>query len=193
MESEELHIRIKAILEVVGKPKQYIEKTLSDYIEKIKQDDNLMIVDSKISDAVEEKDEVWATFAEIELVIKGTTNLVGFCIDYMPSSIEIIKPESFAFESRIFTNFINDIQAKLHRIDLLVKNLSTENTFLKKNMNTIIKNNLSVLIKLGINKLDGLSTATGIESPQVEKFLKSLIEEKKIKEENGIFEIVENG
>ena len=193
MESEELHIRIKAILEVVGKPKGYIEKSLSDYIEKIKEDDNLMIMNSKVSEAIEEKDNVWSTFAEIELVIKGTTNLIGFCIDYMPASIEIIKPESFTFESRIFTGFINDIQAKLHRIDLLVKNLSTENNFLKKNMNTLVENNLLVLIRIGINNSNLISKATGIDESELKRILETLTKNKKIKEEDGVYQIIENG
>ena len=36
MESEKLPIRIKAILEIIGKPKDYIEQKMKEYVEKIK-------------------------------------------------------------------------------------------------------------------------------------------------------------
>ena len=121
--------------------------------------------------------------------MKGTANLVGFCIDYMPSSIEIIKPEKFNFEDRTFTAFINDILAKLHNVDMIAKRLGTENAFLKKNMNNIIRNNLLVLVRFGINNLEGMAKATGIEKEEVKRFLDMLIEEGRIKEDNGLYSI----
>ena len=189
METEELHIRTKAIIEVVGKPKEHIEKKIKEYVEKIKEDNNLMVLNEKVTGA-QEQGNIWSTFAEIELIIKGVANLVGFCIDYMPSSIEIIKPESFSFEERIFTNFVNDILGKLHRVDMVAKQLGTENTFLKKNMNSLIKNNILLLTRLGINKLDALSKAIMIEEKELKKFVDTLIEEKRIKEEAGVYSIV---
>lgn len=189
MESEELHIRTKAIIEIVGKPKEYIENKIKEYIEKIKEDANLVILNEKVSNA-EEKEGIWSTFAEIELVIKGVANLVGFCIDYMPSSIEVIKPEKFEFPERIFTNFVNDILGKLHKVDMIAKQLGTENSFLRKNMNNIIKNNILVLTKIGVNDLDKLTQSTGIEKTELKKFIDILIKEKRIKEENGLYSVL---
>ena len=188
---EKQSIRIKAILEVLGKPKEHIEKMLKDYIEKIKQDDNLMIMEEKLSEAKEEG-SLWTAFAEIELVIKGIANLVGFCVDYMPSSIEVIKPEKFEFEERIFTSFTNDILAKLHRVDMVAKQLGVENTFLKKNMNNVIRNNILVLARFGVNTIDKMTKATGIDEKELKGFIDKLIEEKRIKEEEGRYSIAKN-
>ncbi len=188
MESEEQHIRIKAILEIIGKPKEYIEKTIKEYADKIKNDENLIILKEKIYEA-EPRDKIWSVFAEIEVVIKGFTNLIGFCIDYMPSSIEIIKPEKFSFEDRIFTGFVNDLLGKLHRVDMIAKQLGTENSFLKKNMNGLIVNNLLILVKFGINNIEGMTKATGINSEGLKPFLDKLIEEKRIKEDNSVYSI----
>ena len=188
METEEQHIRIKAILEIVGKPKEYIEEKIKEYIEKVKEDPNLIILNEKLSDAKEEKG-VWSMFVEIEVVIKGLTNLVGFCIDYMPSSIEIIKPEKFAFEERIFTNFINDLLAKLHKVDMIAKQLGSENAFLRKNMNKLLINQFLVLVKFGVNDVDKISKATGIVEEEVKSMLDLLVKEEKIKEQNGVYSI----
>ena len=54
-------------------------------------------------------------------------------------------------------------------------------------MNTSVKN--IILISLAKNKLDGehLSKITGINETELELFLKSLLDEKKIKEEDGVY------
>ena len=190
METETQHIRIKTILEVLGKPKEFIKERIDEYIRKIKEDENLMIISEDISDTKKEEGDVFSIFAEIELVIKGMSNLVGFCLDYMPSSIEILKPEKFDFEQRDFTNFVNDMLAKLHRTDMIAKKLGTENNILKKNMNSLIVNNLLVLIRLGINKSDTIAKATGIDENEVKVFLGKLEERKRIKKEDSVYKIV---
>ncbi len=186
METQDQHIRIKAILEILGKPKEFIEKKLEEYIEKIKQDENLMVMGEKISPA-QEQGEAWSTYAEIEVVVKGTSNLIGFCIDYMPSSVEVIKPESFSFPERTFTEFMNDLVAKLHTVDMVAKQLGSENRILKENLNRVIKNNILVLLKFKVNKVDGLMKATGIAKEELEVYLKQLVEEKRVKEEENSY------
>jgi hypothetical protein len=186
--AEEQHIRIKAILEILGKPKEHIIATMNKYIDEIEKDDNLIIMDKQVADA-KEQGEVWSVFAEIEIVIKGAANLIGFCMDYMPSSIEVIKPEKFEFEDRTFTAFVNDLLAKLHRVDMIAKKTNVENTFLKKNMNNLIENNILVLIKFGVNNIQGIVNATKIEESELKKYLEKLNKENRIKEDNAIYSI----
>ena len=188
MESEQQYIRIRAILEIVGKPKEYIEQKMKEYITRMKEDAHLMVIEEHVHEA-HQRETVWSTIAEIEVAIQGVSNLVGFCIDYMPASVDIIKPESFAFDARIFTGIVNDIVAKLHRVDMLANQLGAENTFLKKNMNNIIRNSLLVLIKLGIDAPEKLSKITGIQELEVKRFLDSLLQEKRIKESNGTYSL----
>jgi hypothetical protein len=188
MQPEAELIRIKTILELVGRPKEFLQQKMNEYLEKIKED-RIIIISQNISEPIEQKEGVWSVVCDIELVIKGLDNLVGFCIDYMPASVEIIKPEKFEFEERIFTGFINDILAKLHKVDIIAKQLGTENHILKENMTKIIFNNILVLIKLGMNKPEILSKLTGIEVNELKKFLDRLVEEKKIKESEGTYSI----
>lgn len=189
MAIEEIHLRIKAILEVVGKPKEYVENMLESYLVNIKEDETLMVVSQKTNPA-SESEGVWSTFGEIELVIRGLTNLISFCINYMPSSIEIIKPENFNFEARVFTGFINDILSKLHVVDMMVKKVNTQNTNLLKNMDKIVTNNFLVLLKFGVNTIDKISTATGINEKDVKKFLEKLEKDNRVKSENNLYLLV---
>jgi len=185
---EEQHVRINTILEVLGKPKEHIEEKLKEYIGKIKEDETLMVMKEHISKAKAEG-KVFTIFAELEVIVKGIENLVGFCIDYMPSSIEIIKPEMVNLDQRKFTNFVNDMLAKLHRVDMIAKQLGTENKFLKTNLHNLIKNNIMILIKGGVTETSKLASASGIDESELKNFLEMLVKENKIKEQDGKYSL----
>ena len=189
IKSDKTHIRCKSIIEILGKPKEHVEKTMKRYVDKIKQDSELVILNTNFSN-VEEKDKLWAIFTEIEMIAKGIPKLIGFCFDYMPSSIEILKPEEFTMKYSTIQDFINDLQARLHAVDMVVKQQKNENDFLKRNMSTAVNN--IILLSLAKNKLDKeyLSKITGIKEEELNIFLKELIEEKRIKEENNIYSLV---
>src|SRR3989338_8228415 len=184
--SEKTHVRCRTIIEILGKPKEHVEKTMRMYVDKIKQDSELIFLNVNFSDA-EEKDKLWAAFVELEMIVKGIPKLIGFCFDYMPSSIEILKPEEFAMKASTIQDFVNDLQARLHTVDMIVKKQKNENDFMKRNMNAAIRN--IILMSLAKNELDKeyLSKITGIKENELDIFLKKLIEEKKIKEENNIY------
>lgn len=189
VKSDKTQIRCKSIIEILGKPKEHVEKTMKMYIDKIKQDPEFIILNTIFSNA-EEKEKLWAIFTEIDMIVKGIPKLIGFCFDYMPSSIEILKPEEFTMKYSTIQDFINDLQARLHAVDMVVKKQKNENDFLKRNMNTSVSN--IILLSLAKNKLDKdyLSKITGIKEEELELFIKKLIEEKKIKEENNIYSLM---
>lgn len=187
--AEQMHIRCKIIIEILGKPKEHVEKTLRIYVDKIKTDSNLIVLNTDFADAQEKKD-LWATFVELDIIVKGLPTLIAFCFDYMPSSIEIIKPEEFAMKKSTIENLINDLQARLHQVDMVVKKQNNENEFLRKNMNTAIKNVILISLVSGSLDKERLSKATGIDDKELETFLDHLIKENKISEEKGIYSLV---
>ena len=128
MIAEKTHIRCKVIIEVLGKPKEHVEKTLRMYVDNIKDDSDLIILNSEFSEAVE-KEKLYAIFVELDMIIKGIPKLIAFCFDYMPSSIEISKPEEFVMRKSSVEDLINDLQARLHDVDMTVKRQKNENDF----------------------------------------------------------------
>ena len=182
------HLRCKVIMEMLGKPKEHVEKTIRAYVDNIKNDQDLIVLNVEFSDATE-KDNLWAVFSELDMVIKGIPKLIAFCFDYMPSSIQIIKPEEFMMTHSLIENFANDLQARLHNVDMVVKKLKNENEFIKKNMNTVIKNTISVSLAYGSVDKDRISKITGINILELEPFLQEMIKEKKILEENGNYRL----
>src|SRR3989338_2372750 len=105
------HIRCRTIIEVLGKPKEHVESSIKDYVEHIKKDSELVILKEEFSE-IKEQGKLWSQFVELELVVKGTNKLIGFCFEYMPSSIEIIKPESLDMSNAELASFLNDLQAR---------------------------------------------------------------------------------
>ena len=187
--AEETHIRCKVIIEILGKPKEHVEKTLRIYTSKIKHDSGIVVINSEFSEAVE-KESLWSMFAELELVVKGLPKLIAFCFDYMPSSIEILKPEEFNMKKSTVEDLLNDLQSRLHNVDMVVKQQKNENEFLRKNMNTAVRN--VILISLASGSLDEekLSKVTGVASKELKLFLEELTKENRIREEKGDYSLV---
>jgi len=184
---EKHYIRTRAIIEILGKPKDHVEETLKNYTEKIKEDGNLMALKTDFAEAKLQKEDVWSAFAELELVFKNLPSLIGFCFDYMPSSVEIIKPEKLALTNLELADITNDLQARLHHVDMSVKELTMENNFLKKNLKISLQNTILILLK--INKLtkEQISIYTGISLGEIEPFLDEMAKQEQIKKEGEIY------
>jgi len=190
MAEEKQIIRCRAILEVLGKPKEHVEKTIKLLVEKVKEDPEISVLNEKYAEIKPEAKTMFTTFVELEMVVKGITTLTGFCFDFMPSSIDIEKPEQLTVKNIDISNIFNDLQSKLHNVDMVAKTLRAERDFLKRNLNTMISNILTILIKLGKNTIEELSKFTGINKEELEKHLETLIKEEKIKKEEDKYQLV---
>ena len=187
-QGEHAHIRCRTIIEVLGKPKEYVEDAIKEYIEHIKQDSELVILNEDYSE-IKEQGKLWGKFAELDLVVKGTKKLIGFCFEYMPSSIEVVKPEHLVMTNPELSNFLNDLQARLHNVDMIVKQLKAENDFLKHNMNAILHNAILICLKVSRLSLEQLSQITGVDKKELEIFVEKLLKENKIKKENELYSL----
>ena len=187
-QGEHAHIRCRTIIEVLGKPKEYVEDAIKEYIEHIKQDSELVILNEDYSE-IKEQGPLWSKFVELDLVVKGTKRLIAFCFEYMPSSIEVIKPEHLVMANPELSNFLNDLQARLHNVDMIVKQLKAENDFLKHNMNAILHNAILICLKVSRLSLEQLSQITGVDKKELEIFVEKLLKENKIKKENELYSL----
>ena len=188
-QGEHAHIRCRTIIEVLGKPQTYVDDALKQYIEHIKEDSELVILNEDYSE-IKEQGKLWSKFVELDLVIKGTNKLISFCFEYMPSSIEVIKPEHLVMSNPELSNFLNDLQARLHNVDMIVKQLKTENDFLKYNMNAILHNAILICLKVSKLSLGQLSQITGVHQKELEIFIEKLLKENKIKKEGEIYSLI---
>lgn len=178
-------IKARVIVEMLGAPKEHIQDTLKGYIEKIKTEEKNMTIRHVEYAEPKENNKLFSVFAEIEIDFHTMPALTYFCFDYMPSSIEIYEPEKIIYGCNDFTDFMNDLQARLHKFDGLIKNLSAENKVIKKNGLTLARNIILATLESGEKSLLEISKRSGMPEEHIKKFVNILVQEGKIKEKDS--------
>ncbi len=129
---EEQKILLRAVIEIAGFPKEHIEQTMGKLMENIKENYNVHKFDVFEANQIK---EVWSTFAEAEIYFDTVDKVIGFCIDYLPSSVEILEPLNVNIESFKFADILNDLIGKLHQYETVIRNFRASNIKLKKELN----------------------------------------------------------
>ena len=187
---EEGWIHCVFIIEMLGKPKEHLEKTLKGYISALKKDKKVEILKEEYAEPEKDKDsKLYTIFVELEVLVNGTAKVIEFCFDYLPSSVEILDPSSLEYKSQDFSALLNDLQARLHQIDMALKNSNQENTVLKKNSAIFLRNIIYLSLKQGEKTIKELSKDCGVPEKELEKFLEILIKEKKLKKDKEIYNL----
>lgn len=123
----------KAIIEVLGSPKEHVEETVKLLLEKAKRSKNFEVIKHNEFPAQKIKEKpFWTSFTELEIKTEDVYDLMGFCFDFLPSSIEILEPLDFQLEANKINDMLNDLIARLHQYDMILKNLQAENILLKR-------------------------------------------------------------
>lgn len=173
-------IRAIVTFEVVGKPAKHVEQALAEYIENIKKDSRIIILQEEREEALEHEDGMFSTFSEAELLVKDLETFTWLCINFSPASIEIIKPEELVVEGRDITNWLNDLLAKLHEIATGYRNAKNAHGHMTVALNELIMNAILLSLKQGIKTAKDIEKDTGIVTDQLDPFLKHLVEKKRI-------------
>ena len=165
-----------------------MELILKKYVENLGNDKLFEITGSNFAKIKkQDEQEMWAGFAEVDIKTAKIEDLTYFCFQYMPSMIEIIEPKEFVLNDGMFTNYLNDLQAKLHHVDMIAKSVKMENDALRRNGGRLLKNYVVVLLNnenMAVEKLSGL---TGVPIDQLADFLDQLIDESRIDLKDDIY------
>ena len=133
----EENLKANVILEILGTPKDHVENTLQQVIKKIKEYEGIKVITEKSNEAIEkefQKIKVWSTFVELDISFKNIDRLTSFCYDFMPSSVEIYKPQQIVFPLQDLNNLINDLITRLHQYDQRMKTIHAQNMLLQKEL-----------------------------------------------------------
>ncbi|MBN2567060.1 hypothetical protein JXB02_03190 [Candidatus Woesearchaeota archaeon] len=181
------YVLFRSIIEVLGQPAEHIEKAIREYVRSIEGDEEITVLKKEFSKAEKLETGMYSTFVEIEAWAKRMEKLFWFCFDYMPSSIEVIEPTVLKFQSREFAGFLNDLQARLHQIDMVAKTSRQEVKVHTKNTNLVVQN--AVLSHLIIKPRDFsfLQKALGVPKDQMEQFMAGLERMGKVRKEGEIY------
>lgn len=171
----------RAILEMVGKPKEHILDTLHDLITQLSENDKYGLVSYDIAPAEKVKDsDLFSTFAEVEFTSKDEIELIYFATDFMPASIEVIEPAEMKVQASYTSHMLTEFVGRLHTIDMEFKKVNQTNKVLSQSLGVMIKNSILILLNMGPRKLEDISKIIGVDEDQTKTFLDNLHAEKKI-------------
>lgn len=171
-------ITAKVILEMLGAPKEYVETTLKNYVDSLKKQG--LDVKTEVYVDAKEQGKLFSAFVELVASWGSTLELLDFCFDSMPSSIEILEPTNFVLNGKAFENFLNDLQARLHEADMIVKGVRAQSSILDGNATAVFYNFISHLVSQEPRTVPELSSLVGVSEKHLRPFLDKLIEQKRI-------------
>jgi len=123
-------MKARLISEIVGSPKEHVEAVMKQIVEKIQKEKK--VLKYKIFEA-QQKEKLFFTFTEMEIDFNNFEELTGFCLDYFPSSIELLD-DKVNIKREELENTLNDLLAKLHQYDMHLKTLKAELILAKRNI-----------------------------------------------------------
>jgi hypothetical protein len=156
MRDEKQKIHALMILEIIGKPPQFLVDTLEDMIKQMGNETGLTIKSKSIKEPkrmeeragvanpsggqvkIEEKD-FYVSFAEIEVEAENLSELILLIFKYMPAHLEIISPENINLSNLGLNDVLNDLIRKLHGYDEVARVLQVEKAILESKLRTIME------------------------------------------------------
>ncbi len=179
------YIHTRMIFEIVGNPKEHVEKTLTVIIEQLEKDKDLKIVDKETEPAEElEEKGLFSAFCEAELLVKDVYKLSWLIFNLTPASIEILEPSKLNLTQKQTNEFFMDLLGKLHENNQRQVEVSSKNIGLQKSLNRMIRN--AVLLttdKETLKSADEIGKKVGIEGKDLKPILELMIKEKTLKKE----------
>lgn len=136
------------------------------------------MISEEYADAVE-KDGLWSTFCEADLLVLGLEKLSWLAINFTPASIEILEPATLMFRNKDITAWVNDILSRLHEIGIITKTVNQKNKMLERNLSMLARNCILAVLAEEKTPKD-LGKALGLPGENVQAFLNALESEGKI-------------
>ncbi|RMF06011.1 hypothetical protein D6764_03390 [Candidatus Woesearchaeota archaeon] len=186
---EKGQLKLRIIIELMGKPKDLMEKTFDLLLKKLRDDENHHVIKEDRAD-FKQHGKLWTTFAEVELWVKNFSALTALLFDYLPSSVEVLEPQNFILRSQDFTDYLNDMQARLHQADMTVKNLRAEVQVLKKQAAGMLNNLVVLSLREGPKTLEEVCEDIGTSPEDLEPYMKKFVEFGKIKMDGKKYDLV---
>lgn|SRR3989338_9422043 len=126
-------VAARLIIEVIGSPQAFVEETLKDVVVKLKEEKGVQLIKTDTYETEQLENKFWSTFAEVELEAEDLRRLMGLCLDYLPSSVEILEPAGMDLDLSEVAHLVNDMLGRLHEYTLRIKNLQAEILYMQQN------------------------------------------------------------
>jgi hypothetical protein len=135
----EQKVRAIMIVEIAGRPPEHIRQALLDHVGRMKSMKGVNYISERISDTkmIDKEKDIYSCFVEVEIETVSFMRLTELMFDFLPSSIEVIEPDSIKFNSQEATMFLSDLSGRLHKYDEIAKVAQIKNQQLAQHLQKI--------------------------------------------------------
>jgi len=174
------YIRVNVLLELIGNPKEHIEKTLNALVKQLKENENLIWIKEEIGAPEETADKLWGAFCEAELLFVDFYTLGEFAFTYSPAVIDILGPEKITIKDKEMTDFFGEILSQIHSINSRLIEANNQNIAYQRSMNALVRNAILVGLMNDEMTSEEIGKKIGILAKDIEPVLEAMIKEKKL-------------
>ncbi len=137
----EKKIRAVLLLEIIGRPQEYLIETLNNIAKSIGEEKGVKIKENKINEPVLMKDQkdLYTSFAEIEVETENMLQVAILMFKYMPAHIEILSPQNISLTNNEWNDILNELTRRLHGYEELARIIQTEKRILENKLRETIK------------------------------------------------------
>ena len=174
---ENQRILFRAIIEVLGKPKEHVDELLREHVSTIKEQSRYEIAKENFAEPESQGDDVFSAFCELEIWANDTPALVEFCFDFLPSSIEVIEPDVIVYSTTELMHILNDMVARLLNVEREAKTSALKQSILEQNGMHLLKNCVKLSLRDQHLTVDALSSLIEIPEKDLKIFLESFVKQ----------------
>ena len=181
-------VHVNIIFEMVGSPKEHIEKSMDAFLANIAGDDQITMLSEDREETIEVEDSkgLFSAAAEVEYLVYGIDKLTYIAFNFMPASIEIKAPKEMTFRDKDLTGWFGDMLAKLHEVNSVHAAVKGENKQLILTTNTLIRNNILLALE-GEMTAKEIAGKVGMKEEHLLPFLEAMVKELRLEHKGKKF------
>jgi hypothetical protein len=144
------------ILEILGRPPEYLTETLKDIIKRIGEEKGVAVKRKEVKEPVEmhNQKDFYTSFAEVEVETDEILYLAILLFKYMPAHVEILSPQNLSLSNSGWNDIFNEITRRIHGYEEIVRISQTEKMILENQLKTILGENKKEEIKEKLKEID---------------------------------------
>ncbi len=178
-------IHINMMFEVVGNPKEHVQKSLELALKKIEEEKGIKITREEIEPAEETEGELFSAYADVDLLLENIYRVSWVAFNLTPASIELLNPSSLNFKNKEANEFFGDLLSRLHENNQKIIDISSKNIGLQRNISALVRNAVLYIVKDELKKPVDIARPLGLKEEDIKNILENMIKEGTLKESKG--------
>lgn len=129
-------LEVNIIIEILGRPPENVKEAMQNIATKIGAEKGIKVKSRQLHDPVPVEDvkNLYTAFMELTLEIDSMRSYLNMIFTYMPSHVELVKPESLIITNSDLNEIANSVTLRLHHYDAIAKQMLAEKDILIKQL-----------------------------------------------------------